>query len=333
MAEEKKVKFELEPIASTSTAPILRPKPEHTPEHHGSSSSHHQARSTSSFSLETLNAVVLRNVKVQYGSRIPILRSFKKTNVVLENCSLTVPKKNLFALLGANSSGKTTLLSTIVGLKRVSKGEVWVLGSHSYNIAGSKIGYMPQELALMGELTIIETMWFFGMLYKINEKAFASRLHKYFGTLKLPNLERPVKYLSGGQKRRLSFILAILHGPKVVILDEPCVGVDPVVRKKMWDLLREYVDNSRTVITTTQYIEEAKDATEVAFLYKGRIIAQDSPANFKEKFGKDTMNEVFYQLSQDLDAGKTTLDQTDSHSKDDNEKLVYKKQQWSPGRV
>ncbi|KAI5732673.1 hypothetical protein M8J76_002960 [Diaphorina citri] len=248
-------------------------------------------------------AVVLKNTKVEYGSNIPILGRLKPSNVVLNNCSLVVKRREFFVLLGASSAGKTTLLKAIVGLKNISQGEIWVLGGHPASIyhktAGSKVGYMPQELAMFGELTIKETLNFFGMIYGMDESIWLFQMRKYSHVLKLPNLERPVKYLSGGQKRRLSFTIAILHKPQLIILDEPCVGVDPLVRKRMWDLLQVFVGKGRTVIMTTQYIEEANDASEVAFLYKGRIIAQDSPDGFKSKYSMPKLSDVFYKITND----------------------------------
>lgn len=246
--------------------------------------------------------VVLKNVQVQYNSNIPILKSIKKGKIVLNNCSMVIERKRFFSLLGAQSSGKTTTLKTIVGLKSYSKGEVWVLGGtpgSRYNkTAGPKVGYMPQDLALYGEFSILETLRFFGQIYKMKSDIWLKQTKKYFEMLSLPNLNRQVKFLSGGQRRRLSFIIAINHKPQLIILDEPCVGVDPLVRRIMWDILRDLVNLGKTVIMTTQYIEEANDADEVAFLYKGKIIAQDSPANLKTKYKMSTISEVFFKITQ-----------------------------------
>lgn len=141
-----------------------------------------------------------------------------------------------YGLLGASGCGKTTLLSCIVGRRRLNSGEIWVLGgrpgSKGSGVPGPRLGYMPQELALYGEFTIRETLIYFGWIYGMTTPEVDEKTDALLKLLQMPNASRFIKNLSGGQQRRMSLAAALLHTPELLILDEPTVGVDPVLRQR-----------------------------------------------------------------------------------------------------
>uniref|UniRef100_A0A1A9ULU9 ABC transporter domain-containing protein n=1 Tax=Glossina austeni TaxID=7395 RepID=A0A1A9ULU9_GLOAU len=171
----------------------------------------------------------------------------------------------VYGLLGASGCGKTTLLSCIVGRRRLNSGEIWVLGgrpgSRGSGVPGPRIGYMPQEVALYGEFTMRETLIYFGMIADMSRRDVEDRTEFLLKLLNLPNGSKFVKNLSGGQQRRMSLAAALLHEPELLILDEPTVGVDPVLRQSIWDHLVDITKNGNTtVIITTHYIDECAQA-------------------------------------------------------------------------
>lgn len=176
-----------------------------------------------------------------------------------------------YGLLGASGCGKTTLLSCIVGRRRLDSGEIFVLGgkpgTRGSGVPGKRVGYMPQEIALYGEFSIQETMMYFGWIFGMETKEILERLQFLLNFLDLPSEKRLVKNLSGGQQRRVSFAVALMHDPELLILDEPTVGVDPLLRQSIWNHLVHITKaGQKTVIITTHYIEEARQAHTVSQL-------------------------------------------------------------------
>lgn len=241
------------------------------------------------------HAVCVRRAYKRYGTS-------KNPYVILNNLNMTVPKGTIYGLLGASGCGKTTLLSCIVGRRRLNSGEIWVLGgkpgSKGSGVPGPRIGYMPQEIALYGEFTIRETMMYFGWVAGMSTKQADDKIEFLITLLQLPPANRAVKNLSGGQQRRVSLAAALIHDPELLILDEPTVGVDPLLRQSIWDHLVSITkDNGTTVIITTHYIDETRQAGLIGLMRGGRFLAEESPDMLLQKHNCDSLEEVFLKLS------------------------------------
>ncbi|KAL0277532.1 UNVERIFIED_CONTAM: hypothetical protein PYX00_004782 [Menopon gallinae] len=240
-------------------------------------------------------AVCVRNGFKQYGLK-------HNRNIILNGLNMTVEKGTIYGLLGASGCGKTTLLTCIVGRRRLNSGDIWVLGGKpgekGSGVPGPRVGYMPQEISLLKEFTIAETLKYFGWIFGLKSKYIKKRTKKLVSLLELPNLKYYVKDLSGGQQRRVSFAAALLHDPDLLILDEPTVGVDPVLRQNIWDYLIEITTQARkTVIITTHYIEEARQAQTIGLMREGVLLAEQSPKTLLQRFQCSSLEEVFLNLS------------------------------------
>jgi len=241
------------------------------------------------------NAVSVRHAFKHYGPS-------HNPNHVLTNLNMTVAKGTIYGLLGASGCGKTTLLSCIVGRRRLDTGEIWVLGgkpgTKGSGVPGRRVGYMPQEIALYGEFSIKETMMYFGWIFGMETTEINDRLQFLLNFLDLPSQNRLVKNLSGGQQRRVSFAVALMHDPELLILDEPTVGVDPLLRQSIWNHLVQITkDGNKTVIITTHYIEEARQAHTIGLMRSGRLLAEESPQVLLSMYGCQSLEEVFLKLS------------------------------------
>jgi len=206
--------------------------------------------------LET--CIDVRDVSFHYNSFTPILNKI----------SLQVPRGRIYALLGASGCGKTTLLRMILGRLQPLTGSIRVFGcepgSSASNIPGLGVGYMPQELALFYLLTIDEVLHYYGRLYGMTAKSIDQKVEHFINFLNLPTKNRKVSQLSGGQQRRVSLAVTLIHEPPLLILDEPTVGVDSLLRCRIWNYLEDLCKNQgTTVLITTHYTEEARNAFRV----------------------------------------------------------------------
>lgn len=239
-------------------------------------------------------AVEVRDLRVSYG---------RGNNAVETLCGidLTLPEGKIYGLLGPSGCGKTTLLRCIVGRLNPRQGSVHVFGrrpgrSGSY-IPGPGVGYMPQELTLYPEFSIHETLTYFGRLFRIESHVLRERTAFLLRFLGLPEKGRLVKNLSGGQKRRVSLAAALIHRPPLLILDEPTVGVDPLLRQSIWHYLVTLTHREAiSVIITTHYIEEARLANLVGLMRQGRMLAQAVPDALMHQHGMLTLEDVFLKL-------------------------------------
>lgn len=234
-----------------------------------------------------------------------VCRSYGKLKV-LSNLNLAVPQGHIYGLLGPSGCGKTTLLKCIVGTLKISRGHITVLGKPpafpGHDVPGKKVGYMPQDLALYNEFTISDTLTFFGRIHGLTSKETQARMDFLIDFLDLPQKQSLVRNLSGGQRRRVSLGAALLQNPELLILDEPTVGVDPVLRAKIWQHLVEIVKTGKvSVIITTHYIEEARQANVVGLMRNGRLLAEGPPDAVMKQHSATTLEHAFLQLCETSD--------------------------------
>uniref|UniRef100_A0A3Q3WKV5 Uncharacterized protein n=1 Tax=Mola mola TaxID=94237 RepID=A0A3Q3WKV5_MOLML len=234
-----------------------------------------------------------------------VCRSYGKLKV-LSNLNLTVPRGQIYGLLGPSGCGKTTLLKCIVGTLKISRGHINVLGKPpafpGHDVPGKMVGYMPQELALYNEFTISDTLTFFGRIHGLTSKETHARMDFLIDFLDLPQKHSLVRNLSGGQRRRVSLGAALLQNPELLILDEPTVGVDPVLRAKIWQHLVEIVKTGKvSVIITTHYIEEAQQANVVGLMRNGNLLAESPPEALMKMHSATTLEHAFLQLCKTSD--------------------------------
>lgn len=238
-------------------------------------------------------AIVVRNVRKNYGKGAP----------VLDGLNMTVSRGTIYGLLGASGCGKSTLLSCVVGMKSVESGSIWVLGgkpgSPGSGIPGPRVGYMPQEISLVQEFTVIGALYYFGRINGLNDDEIDERYVTLSNLFNLPPKDRLIKHMSGGQQRRVSFAAALIHNPELLILDEPTVGLDPILRENIWSFLVKISrDEGTAIVITTHYIEEAKQANKIGLMRCGQLLAEASPNQLLNKFQCDTLEEAFLTLSQ-----------------------------------
>lgn len=219
----------------------------------------------------------------------------------VDHISFEVEKGEIFGFLGANGAGKTTAMRMFCGLSIPTSGEAKVAGFDVYKQTESikkNIGYMSQKFSLYENLTVKENLEFFGGIYGIEKKELKRKSTELIEKLNLENEKNKlVAEIPLGWKQKLAFSVAIFHNPKIVFLDEPTGGVDPVTRRQFWNLIYEAAENGITIFVTTHYMDEAEYCDRVSIMVDGKIEALDSPKNLKKNFEAQNMDEVFYQLA------------------------------------
>ena len=214
---------------------------------------------------------------------------------VLDSLDMNVDEGSIYGLLGPSGCGKTTLLNVILGFLIPEKGEINVLDNNA-QIPGSDVGYAPQELALYFDLNILETLVFHGRLHDMSKSKIEERGKWLKSFLDLPDFSRIVGELSGGEKRRVSLAVALLHEPRLLLLDEPTVGVDPELRARIWQHLRAITDGGTTIVLTTHYIDEAGKADRVGLMRDGRLLAEEGPLELMDEHDTNSLEDVFLTL-------------------------------------
>jgi ABC-2 type transport system ATP-binding protein len=217
------------------------------------------------------------------------------THHVLKDISLTVKKNEIYGLLGPSGAGKTTLVKMIAGIETPTKGSINVLDTLMPDLHNmSRIGYMAQSDALYGELSGKENLEFFASIYGLKGEKQKERIEHAASLVNLTDfLKKPVQQYSGGMKRRLSLAAALLHEPEILILDEPTVGIDPVLRQSIWNELYKLIDAGTTIIVTTHVMDEAEKCGQLGMLRDGRLIASGSPQQLKKNTSSVTIEDAF----------------------------------------
>ncbi|SDM93373.1 ABC-2 type transport system ATP-binding protein [Paenibacillus sp. yr247] len=234
--------------------------------------------------LSTDLSIQVNGVSKQFGDK-----------VVLQNITLAVPKAQIFGLLGPSGSGKTTLVRLIAGIDAPTSGTVHVLGQLMPQLTMlSKIGYMAQSDALYAELTAQENLEFFASLYGLSGTKRKQRIHDVMELVDLgSHLKKQISNYSGGMKRRLSLAASLLHEPGILILDEPTVGIDPVLRKSIWEELTNLSQKGTTILVTTHVMDEADKCHQLGMIRDGMLTAVGTPNELKQATSSSTLEEAF----------------------------------------
>ncbi|MBL7712796.1 MAG: ABC transporter ATP-binding protein [Chitinophagaceae bacterium] len=219
----------------------------------------------------------------------------------VDGISFSVGAGEIFGFLGANGAGKTTAMRMLCGLSAPSSGAATIAGFDIYTgTEGIKrnIGYMSQKFSLYEDLTVLENIRLFGGIYGLRDRQIKDKSEELIGSL---GMGREAKKLVGslplGWKQKLAFSVAILHTPRIVFLDEPTGGVDPVTRRQFWDLIYAAAASGITIFVTTHYMDEAEYCGRVSMMVDGVIKALDTPSQLKQQFAAGSMDEVFFELA------------------------------------
>ena len=228
-----------------------------------------------------MNAAAMNSAIVATG----LTRKFGDFTAV-NQASITVERGEVFGFLGPNGSGKTTMIKMLTGILPITAGEATVDGidvRKDPETVRQRIGYMSQRFSLYDDLTVLENLRFYGRIYGLKGAALEEKMQQTIQRNALePYLGRLAARLSGGWKQRLALGCAMLHDPKIMFLDEPTAGIDPVARRRLWDLLFDLSGQGITFFVTTHYMDEAERCSHLAYIYYGQIIADGTPDDLRD---------------------------------------------------
>jgi ABC-2 type transport system ATP-binding protein len=236
------------------------------------------------------------NVSVEVDYLVKTFGNF----TAVDGISFSVNRGEIFGLIGPNGAGKTTTIRILCGILEPTKGKVNVEGFDVYNESDKIkeiIGYMSQRFSLYNDLTVEENINFYGGIHNIEKEKLDEKKRWILNMAGLFGKENILtSELSGGWKQRLALGCAIIHNPKVLFLDEPTAGVDPISRRDFWDLIRTLSKAKTTVFVTTHYMDEVEYCDRVSLMYNGKLIAIGKPKELKNKYKKNSLEELFVDL-------------------------------------
>jgi ABC-2 type transport system ATP-binding protein len=237
-----------------------------------------------------IKAIEVKNLVKKFGSF-----------VANDHLCFEVEKGEIFGFLGANGAGKTTAMRILCGLSNPTSGELMVNGYDVYHQSEQikrSIGYMSQKFSLYEDLTVAENIRFYAGIYGLSRKERKLKQEKLLQQLQMPQIkDQLVASLPLGWKQKLAFLIALIHDPEIVFLDEPTGGVDPITRRQFWGLIYEASAKGVTVFVTTHYMDEAEYCDRVSIMVDGRIDALDTPDGLKKSYQAETIDEVFLKLA------------------------------------
>lgn len=224
-------------------------------------------------------------------------------NTVLEDVTLHASAGEILCLLGPSGAGKTTLIRLIIGAINTDVGTITIDGKPMPDMDLIRhIGYMPQNDAVYSDLSGFDNLMFFGSMYGMKAKKVRQRVDEMLDLVDLASdRDKRVMYYSGGMKKRLSLAIALLHDPSVVILDEPTVGIDPVLRKAIWDEFSKLCEAGKTIIISTHVMDEAEKCDKAALLYQGRLLINDRIGALKDRTATGNLEDLFFGVRKDGD--------------------------------
>jgi ABC-2 type transport system ATP-binding protein len=227
------------------------------------------------------------------------------SNVAVNELSLEIEEGEIFGLVGPDGAGKTTTMRLLTGILEPTSGEGWVYGKHILKESESlkdHIAYMSQRFGLYEDLTVMENLNFYADIFGVSIKKRTSRIDRLMDFSNLtPFKNRLARNLSGGMKQKLGLSCALVHTPKVLFLDEPTSGVDPVSRRDFWQILYELLKENVTILFSTSYLDEAERCRRVGLIHKGRLLKCDIPANIKNERKAETLEEAFISIINEYD--------------------------------
>ncbi|MCU7557497.1 ABC transporter ATP-binding protein [Macrococcus sp. TMW 2.2395] len=228
-----------------------------------------------------------------------LTKSFHQQHV-FQNISFSVNKGEIVGIIGASGSGKTTLIQCMLGILQPDHGTVTINNQFMPDLnALQHIGYMAQSDALYEDLTGLEHLKFFGRIYQLKKAELVRAIERVADITDLtPHLNKRVAGYSGGMKRRLSLAISLLHQPELIILDEPTVGIDPILKRKIWHAFNDLHAQGTTIIITTHIMEEAEACDKLLLLYNNTMIGFGAPDRLKAHYEVDTIEDIFIKVGE-----------------------------------
>ena len=239
---------------------------------------------------------------------VALTKSFDALTAV-DSLTLTVAQGEIFGLVGPDGAGKTTTMRLLTGIMDPTSGDAWVMGKHIVREAEplkDDIGYMSQRFGLYPDLSVMENIAFYADIYGVPRKGREEKTARLLAFSNLtPFRQRLAGNLSGGMKQKLGLACALIHTPKVLFLDEPTNGVDPVSRRDFWTILYQLLKDGTTIFITTAYLDEAERMNRVGLMYRGRLIRCAPPEELRREAGAVNLEGAFISTIRELEAART----------------------------